>query len=94
MKHDLSQEGKSTHWGCLETSALDNNEEEHEGVATRCRKLRNNKSNRFCFSCNIVRTPVPQARRRICCCDAHIMEMRSRFSVLDTLLKTVDFVTD
>lgn len=73
-------------------SALDNNEEEHKGVATRCRKLRNNKSNNFCFSCNIIRTPVPQAWRRIWWCDARMMEMHSRFSVLDTLLKTLEFI--
>jgi hypothetical protein len=94
MKHCLSQEGKNIHWGCLETSALDSYEEEHEGVAIRCRKLRNSKSNNFYFSCNIVRTPVTQAWRSIWWCDARVMEMHSRFSVLDTLLKTAEFIKD
>jgi len=78
----------------LETSALENNEEQHEGVATRCRKLRNSKSNNFCFSFYIIRTPVPQAWSSIWWCDARIMDMYSRLSVLDTRLKKVEFIKD
>jgi len=79
-------------WCCLETSALDNNEEEREGVATRCRELRKNKCNNFCFSYSIVRTSVPLVWRWIWWCDARIMDMLSRLSVLYTLLKRLEFI--
>lgn len=49
----------------METSVLDNNEDEHERVAAQCIKVRNSKSYNYCFSCNSAMAPVPKAWERV-----------------------------